>query len=497
MKNKTSLVLAGLLNASLLSSGLLIADEAQSAQNAHGSAQNAQSTVSQSSNESKKTISQFFEGMEAKGFARMRFTTIEGPGGGGADGQHRFRIDLTSGKVDGWSLTTGLMFNYGSSNPTDGSNSNGAAQGSMAVVMGKEFNDRFGISQLSINKEITGENTEAEFRAGRISMDSVFSDKVTDIGTGGVAKLQVGKTKLALNLYDSWITSHIIYNFRGDTANGGVGLGAGNVNEGSLGNGLAMLSVSGDKLGGFSYNVSLGYANRLLDYMAFGEAKYDFGGFYVLGQVSAAGMTNNPNFMTGAGDYLGSDWGFTLRAGQGVDKYNGFGNTDWAKNRGIYNLQVGYKNKENPFSFKLGYLGSFGDGYGTLLDHKGGINVAGKFWINSYDATNEGFGIMGGGGRAGSSIQVGYLALEYALGKSWKLGLDYSLIGGNNSYPYVESVLSAEDLADAQNGRGITFHEIAPSITYKIGRVTATAYYGQNVGDVNYGKGRVEMRYDF
>ena len=127
-----------------------------------------------------------FEGMEAKGFARMRFTTIEGPGGGGADGQHRFRIDLTSGKVDGWSLTTGLMFNYGSSNPTDGSNSNGAAQGSMAVVMGKEFNDRFGISQLSINKEITGENTEAEFRAGRISMDSVFSDKVTDIGTGGV-----------------------------------------------------------------------------------------------------------------------------------------------------------------------------------------------------------------------------------------------------------------------------------------------------------------------
>ena len=41
MKNKTSLVLAGLLNASLLSSGLLIADEAQSAQNAHGSAQNA------------------------------------------------------------------------------------------------------------------------------------------------------------------------------------------------------------------------------------------------------------------------------------------------------------------------------------------------------------------------------------------------------------------------------------------------------------------------
>lgn len=490
MKNKISLVLAG-----LLSSSLLIADEAQNAQGAQNS-QSAQAPSSASS-DAKKALNSFFEGMEAKGFARMRFTTIEGPGGGGGgDQQHRFRIDLTSGKVDGWSLTTGLMFNYGSSNPVDNSNSNYAAQGSMAVVMGKNFNDRFGISQLSVNKEIVGEKTKAEFRAGRISMDSVFSDKVTDIGTGGIAKLQAGKTKLALNLYDSWITSHIIYNFRGTS---GVNLGAANVNEGSLGNGLATLSISGDKLGGFSYNVSLGYANRLLDYLAFGEAKYDFGGFYVLGQVSAAGMSDDANFMTGAGDFSNTTWAFTHRpsAGQGVDKYNGFGNTNWAKNRGIYNFQIGYKHKENPFSFKLGYLGSFGDGYGTLLDHKGGINVAGKFWANSYDATNEGFGFMGGGGRAGSSIQVGYLALDYALTKSWKLGLDYSYIGGNNSYPYVESVLSAQDLADAQNGKGITFHEVAPSITYKIGRVTATAYYGQNFGDVNYGKGRVEMRYDF
>ena len=152
---------------------------------------------------------------------------------------------------------------------------------------------------------------------------------------------------------------------------------------------------------------------------------------------------------------------------------------------------------EETFSFKLGYLGSFGDGYGTLLDHKGGINVAGKFWVNSTGATAEGFGFMGAGGRAGSSIQVGYLALDYALTKAWKLGLDYSFISGDNNYPYIPSVLSQSDINDAQNGKGITFQEIAPSVTYKVGRLTATAYYGQNVGEVNYGRGRVEMRYDF
>ena len=491
MSNKISLVLAG-----LLSSSLLIANEAPSEQGA----QDAQSAQAPAPSESKKAVSSFFEGMEAKGFARMRLTTIEGAGGGGADQQHRFRIDLTSGKVDGWSLTTGLMFNYGSSNPTGSSNTNGAAQGTMAVITGKEFNDRFGISQLSVNKELKGEDLKAEFRAGRISMDSVFSDKNTDIGTGAIAKIQTGKTKLAINLYDSWITSHVIYSLRGSTSNGGVGLGSSNNSRGSMGNDLISLSVSGEKLGGFSYNVSLAHINRLLNYMAFGEAKYDFGGFYVLGQVSAAGMVDNANFMTGAGDFTNTAWGFTLRSGSGdfgLADYSGFANKDWAKSRGLYNFQIGYKSKENPFSFKLGYLGSFGDGYGTLLDHKGGINVAGKFWVNSTGATAEGFGFMGAGGRADTSIQVGYLVLDYALTKAWKLGLDYSFISGDNNYPYIPSVLSQSDINDAQNGKGITFQEIAPSVTYKVGRLTATAYYGQNVGEVNYGRGRVEMRYDF
>ena len=495
MNNKICLALAGLLSVSLLT-----ANEAPSAQAAQyaQAPQSAQAPAPSDSkaSDSKKAASGFFEGMEAKGFARMRFTTIEGACGGGADQQHRFRIDLTSGKVDGWSLTTGLMFNYGSSTPTDVSNTNGAAQGSMAVVVGRAFNDRFGISQLSVNKELKGEDTKAEFRAGRISMDPIFSDKNTDIGTGAIAKIQMDKTKLALNFYDSWITSHVIYNLRGEN---GVALGSSEVSKGSMGNDLISLSLGGENLGGFSYNVSLAHINRLFNYMAFGEAKYDFGGFYVLGQVSAADMADDANFMTGKGDYTNTTWGFTLSPndGQGVDKYSGFANQDWAKSRGLYNFQIGYKNKENPFSFKLGYLGSFGDGYGTLLDHIGGINIAGKFWRDSWDATNDGFGFMGAGGRTDSSIQVGYLALEYGLTKAWKIGLDYSLVGGDNSYPYIEAILSAADRTRAQSGKGITFHEIAPSVGYKVGRVSVTAYYGQNLGDVTYSKARAEMRYDF
>ena len=494
MRNKISLVLAGLLG-----SGLLVADEASAQQ------------ATQAPSEAKKTLGGFFDGMEAKGFARARYTTIDGAGGTGADQQYRMKLDITTGKVDGYSFTGGMMFNYGTTAVTPASHSNGAAQGSMATIIGKGYNDRFGIATFSVNKEIISESSKTEFNVGRLNLSTVFTNNTTDLGTGGKVRLKTnGGITYGADVYGSWITSHVMYNLR-DSAFGGLtnntssnntSVGGFNHYNGSLGNDLLMLSIKGEKVGdsGLSFNASLGYANRLLDYLAFVDAKYDFGGFYVLGQVSAAGMVDNANFMTGAGDFTKTTWGFTLRSGSGdfgLANYSGFANKDWAKSRGLYNFQIGYKSKENPFSFKLGYLGSFGDGYGTLLDHKGGINVAGKFWVNSTGATAEGFGFMGAGGRAGSSIQVGYLALDYALTKAWKLGLDYSFISGDNNYPYIPSVLSQSDINDAQNGKGITFQEIAPSVTYKVGRLTATAYYGQNVGEVNYGRGRVEMRYDF
>lgn len=471
MRNKISLVLAGLLG-----SGLLVADEA-----------------TQAPSEAKKTLSGFFDGMEAKGFAFGRYTTIDGAGGTGADQQYRMKLDLTSGKVDGWSFTGGIMFNYGGSNPNADSNTDYGAQGSMAVITGKNYNDRFGIATFSVNKEIVTESTTTVFNVGRLNMDSVFSDKTTDLGTGGKVRLKTkSNITYGADFLGNWITSHVIYNMRS------FGLNANTNYNGSLGNDLIMLSIKGDKVAdsGFSFNAALGHANRLLDYLAFVDAKYDFGGFYVLGQVSAAGMASNPAFYGGGGTVHS---GYVTGNGQASGSYNGFTDkTEWAKSRGMYNIQIGYKDKEAPVSAKLGYIGSFGDGYGTLLDVKGGLDMAGKFWNSNYDATNEGFGFMGAGGLSGTSIQVAYFAIDYALSKAWKIGLDYSYITGNNNYPFVVNVVSDLQAANALSGKGITFHEIAPSLTYKpIKNVTAVAMYGRNVGDVNYGKARFEIRYDF
>lgn len=479
MRNKISLVLAGLLG-----SGLLLADEA----------------ATQAPSEAKKTLSGFFDGMEAKGFGFARYTTIDGAGKLGSDQQYRMKLDLTSGKIDGWSFTGGIMFNYGASAITTDNNSNGATQGSMAVVTGKGYNDRFGIATFSVNKEIATEATKTEFNVGRINIDSVFSNNTTDIGTGGKVRLKTNSgITYGADFLGSWVTSHVIYNMR-DAAFGFEGNPANpNPANGSLGNDLIMLSIKGKQVAdsGLDFNVAVGHANRILDYLAFADVKYDFGGFYILGQVSAAGMSSNPNFMTSSGATYVGNWIPGGNSQLANSAYTGFSNNDWAKNRGLYNIQIGYKSKEAPVAAKLGFLGSFGDGYGTLLDHKGGIDVAGKFWVDNYDSTNEGFGFLGAGARSGTSIMVAYLGLDFKLSQSWKFGLDYSFITGDNNYPFIANAV-AGSLIEKIGGRGVTFHEIAPSLTYKpIKNVTAAVMYGRNLGDVNYGKARFEVRYDF
>ncbi|MFC3866873.1 hypothetical protein [Helicobacter equorum] len=481
MKNK-------IFVASLIGAGLLLADE----------------TKSPTSSESKNLTSQFLDGIEAKGFARARYTTIDGAGESGAEQQLRMKLDLTTGKVDGWSFTGGLMFNMGSSNPTTTSNTNYATQGSMAIIPGGKYNDRFGIGVFSLNKEIATQNAKTEFSVGRLNLVNVFADKNTDAGNGGKVRFIANNgITYGAEYFDSWVTSHVVYSARRASLGNSRQNSQIPTTTGSLGNDLVILSLKGDNVAGskFSFNAALGHANRVLDYLAFVDAKYDFGGVYVLGQVSAAGMSKDVNFMLPGGNKTGTNWawGQDQSEGRPFGVYTGFTNNAWASNRGMYNIQVGYKNKQAPVSAKLGFVGSFGDGYGTLLDNKGGIDVAGKFWVNSYDAINESFGFMGAGGRSGTSIYVGYLALDYKLTKAWKVGLDYSFITGNNNYPFVDNAVagSLKDKLKQDNAKGITFHEIAPSITYKVGKVSATAYYGRNLGDVNYGKGRVEFRYDF
>ncbi|MGI0440134.1 hypothetical protein ACRE1S_06370 [Helicobacter himalayensis] len=434
------------------------------------------------------------ETMSFKGFAFMRYSTADGEGGAAQKQQYRMKLDATTGKVEGFSFTAGIYLNQGSSTPgANIHNTDEDIAGSQAIVS-SEFADRFSIATYYGTKDFEGEFYQTTINLGRLNIASVFTDKNTDLGTGAEVKIKGKKLSYTLSHFDNWMTNNFAYGLRahGATANDYASARIG------MGNNLTLFNIKGEKLGSFDFGVTLGNAAGLIDYLAFGEVGYKVGGFHILAQVAAAGMNSTPSWGRGVNGSALTDWGINHEDNGHTNTtrptYNGFSGANpnaWAKNRGIYNVQIGYKT--GGFSSKLGYLGSFGDGYGVLLDTKGGVNIAGKAWSNNYDSANEGFGFIGNGGKAGTSIMAIYAQLNYTIIKALKLGLDVSYVGGDNNY---NTIAVAKQKGTFE--KGITFTEIAPSLSYKLNEnFEFSLFYALVMGDVEFGKSRFELKYNF
>ncbi|RDU52819.1 hypothetical protein CQA49_06945 [Helicobacter sp. MIT 00-7814] len=431
------------------------------------------------------------EAMSFKGFAFMRYSTADGEGGAAQRQQYRMKLDATTGKVEGFSFTAGIYLNQGSSTPgTNGNNTDKDIAGSQAIAINNDFADRLSIATYYGTKEF-GESIKTTINLGRLNIASVFTDKNTDLGTGAEVKIKGKNLSYSLSHFDNWMTNNLAYGMRAHGALTGSGYAGANM---GMGNNLTLFNIKGEKLGGFDFGVTLGNAVGLIDYLAFGEVGYKTGGFHILAQVAAAGMNSTPSWGRGVNGSALTNWNTPNNTTRPAYNFgSGADANAWAKNRGIYNVQVGYK--IGGFSSKLGYLGSFGDGYGVLLDSKGGINIAGKAWSNNYDSANEGFGFIGNGSRAGTSIMAIYAQLNYAIIKPLKLGLDVSYVGGDNNY---NTIAVAKQSANITEGKGITFTEIAPSLSYKLNEnFEFSVFYAYVTGDVEFGKSRFELKYNF
>lgn len=446
----------------------------------------------------KETKPSLLDGMSFKGFAYMRYMTADGIGGSAQRQQYRLKLDATTAKSKGFSFTAGIFFNQGSASPSrDTHNTDKDIQGSLGVAVGSVFADRFTIATYYVSKELQTANTQATINIGRINLNSVWTDKNLDLGIGVDSKLTSHKLQYQLGYFDTWVTNRIAYALRSHKAV------ANDYKAASLGIGqnLVIFAIKGDDLSGLSFNVSVGNVSGLLDYLAFSDLKFAHSHFHIRAQVAAAGMNPKPDFGKGAGDTSKlikwapgnintSNEGFSSTT---RPKYTGFnGNTDWANHRGVYNIQIGYKNA--GFSSKLGFLGSFGDGYGVSLDYKGALDVGGKAWVGNLDAASEGFVFMGNGGRHGTSITSLYLVLSYTISKPFKINLDIAHIGGDNNY----TILDVAKAPRQTTAKGITFTEITPSLSYKLSdKLNFSVWYAYATGDMNFGKSRFELRHTF
>lgn len=234
------------------------------------------------------------------------------------------------------------------------------------------------------------------------------------------------------------------------------------------------VEAGGEKLAGAGVKFYAAHSTRVFDYMIGGDVSYTIAGVTIQSQVAVADVNKNNN------GYF----------------YYATNNNSIAELRGLYNIQLAYSNKDVGFSAKGGFTGSFGDGYGALMNYAS-FNMGGQFWYDTVGSKN-GYSMIGAGSLDTSNIMVGYVGVQYTGVKSLKLGLDYAYVGGDNYYvlPSV-ATKSAQDTRDANHG--LTFHEVSFTASYGFfdNKLTLCGLIGSTFGDAQMARGRVKVQYSF
>lgn len=230
------------------------------------------------------------------------------------------------------------------------------------------------------------------------------------------------------------------------------------------------VEAGGEKLAGAGVKFYAAHSTRVFDYMIGGDVSYTIAGVTIQSQVAVADVNKNNN-----GYFYPTN------------------NNSIAELRGLYNIQLAYSNKDVGFSAKGGFTGSFGDGYGALMNYAS-FNMGGQFWYDTVGSQN-GYSMIGAGSLDTSNIMVGYVGVQYTGVKSLKLGLDYAYVGGDNHY-----MLPSVATQSAKNTcHGLTFHEVSFTASYGFfdNKLTLSGLIGSTFGDAQMARGRVKVQYSF
>ena len=431
--------------------------------------------------EVKSPVTQILGNAEVSGFLFARYFYIGGARGNGQTQQYRGKIDITSGKLDGYSMKAGIFFSQGSSTPDLNSSTDNATQGSRAAAFIDNFSDRFSISQLYGQKEFSIDNTHFHIALGKMNMNTPLNDKNLDLATGALLHIKHKDMTYMAGFYDSFISDMASYNLRTLVSEGGRGqINAAGL---SIGNNLSILGISYSK----DINVRLFTLNafRLFDFMMFGDADYTFnvgsGKLKLAAQIAMTKMNDNAILLTGS-----------KATNFSIERAN------LASFRGIFNVNASYV--INSYSMKLGFLGSFGDGYGVILDYKGDINTAGKVWNGNITAVYEGFGALGSGSFNNTSLYSLYASLDYGFKIPLKISLDIAYVFGNTNMPLLDvldnQIFHSFASRGSQRFAHVSFVEITPNLTYKFNKHMEFSLFAATLlGEMQFFKTRAELRY--
>lgn len=414
----------------------------------------------------KTTLEEAIKGTTISGYVYGQMTSQFGDDIHGNVFRTRAWLDLNTGAVGGFSVAARGYATIGGGNNSTGK-SFLAASGAPGQPM------VMGIAGLYGNMDLAEYGSKTTIMGGKMNILTPFNDNSWDYGYGVyVSNQDIEGVKFAAQVMGAYTLddgsgasySQGTYTYPSDS---------------SLDHPLYIVGVEagGEKLAGAGIKLYAAHSTRVFDYMIMGDVSYTFSGVTLQSQVVVTGVDK------GADGYFYGD--------AAINEYI-------AELRGLYNIQASYANKDLGFSAKAGFTGSFGDGYGALMNYAS-FNMGGQFWydINAQKGGN-GYGMTGVGSYKNSNIMVGYAGVQYTGVKSLKLGLDYAYVTGDNYYapPTTANPVNA---AIVGANHGATLHEVSFTASYGFfdNKLTLSGLIGSTFGDLEMARGRVKVQYSF
>lgn len=426
----------------------------------------------------KTTLEEAIKGTTISGYVYGQMTSQFGDDVQGNAFRTRAWLELNTGAVGGFSVGTQVLATLGK-----GSNNNGREVSFLSASGAPRDQIPVGLLAVYGNMDLTEYGSKTTIQGGKITIKTPFNDTTWDAGYGvyvsneDIAGVKfVGQVFGAYSLDDDCGSTQYIEYDPTKTNKGDQWKVVTDSYSKSYDHPLYILGVEagGETLGGAGLKVYAAHSTKVFDYMIMGDVSYTFSGVTLQSQVAVTDVdTTGDKFLDPSGLVI-------------------------AQLRGLYNIQASYSNKDIGFSAKAGFTGSFGDGYGALMNYAS-FNMGGQIW---YDITGgskgNGYGLTGAGTVKNSNIIVGYAGITYTGVKSLKLGLDYAYVSGDNFYALAPTASAEAILKDLANN-GATLHEVSFTASYGFfdNKLTLSGLIGSTFGDVQQARGRVNVKYSF
>lgn len=419
-------------------------------------------------------VEDLIKGASIDGSSFFRYISNSGRNDGGQGFVMRALANINSGNIEGFSFNLGLFYHYGGT-PIQGSKSDDAVNGTRADRNTGTAGNAFGLSTLFF--KYTFDASKTAITAGKMRLATPITNAINDRGVGVLAtNSDVTGLTIAAGFFDSWASDNQYIGGILSAAAPNSGAGAGQ----NIGNNIATIGFIGNY---DPVTFQLWYFN--IDKIAstvFGE--FSAGKMYQFKlQVAHTNMHRNANFKLS-----GNRTGLLLDG------------TDGAKSRGLYTAQLALKPMPE-FGARLGFVGSFGSGYGVALNNEATFSKGGKYWFDNFGNGRSGFGIFGDGGFEDTHINVWYLALTSKV-SIVDIGLDIAGISGKNHYTVSARKEPTGDGTDRKlssiNNGNRTFYEITPSLDINITKqAKLSAYYAIVFGQINAQRLWTQISYKF